>query len=168
MLLAALAAPSVAAETQYLTGEPARGHETSRPNVVVVVLDDMGFSDLGCYGAEVRTPNIDRLAESGLRFTRFYNASRCCPTCAALLTGLYPHQLGLARDRRDLSQGAATMEVRPWDWTGTIVNTGHPGASLAFGLPGQLGRHPRGTDENRAASPSAIVGWVSMASRNAV
>jgi hypothetical protein len=76
MLLAALAAPSAAGQTHALTAEPAEGHGTSRPNVVVVVLDDMGFSDLGCYGGEVRTLNIDRLAESGLRFTRFYNASR--------------------------------------------------------------------------------------------
>src|SRR5690242_13797179 len=54
-----------------------------RPNVVLVMLDDLGYSDLGCYGGEIRTPNIDSLAAAGLRFTRFYNASRCCPTRAA-------------------------------------------------------------------------------------
>ncbi len=57
--------------------------------------DDMGYSDLGCFGSEIRTPNIDRLAETGLRFTQFYNAARCCPTRASLLTGLYPHQAGM-------------------------------------------------------------------------
>ena len=57
--------------------------------------DDMGFSDLGCYGSEIHTPNIDRLAAEGLRFTQFYNAARCCPTRASLLTGLYPHQAGV-------------------------------------------------------------------------
>jgi arylsulfatase len=57
--------------------------------------DDMGFSDLGCYGSEIHTPNLDRLAEGGLRFTQFYNAARCCPTRASLLTGLYPHQAGV-------------------------------------------------------------------------
>ncbi len=57
--------------------------------------DDMGFSDLGCYGGEINTPNLDRLAAGGLRFTQFYNAGRCCPTRASLLTGLYPHQAGI-------------------------------------------------------------------------
>jgi len=80
-----------------------------RPNFVVIVLDDLGFSDLGCYGGEIRTPNIDGIAAEGLRFTRFYNASRCCPTRASLLTGLYPHQVGLARNGRDLSRDGATI-----------------------------------------------------------
>jgi arylsulfatase len=54
-----------------------------RPNIVIIMADDMGFSDLGCYGSEINTPNIDRLAASGLRFTQFYNTARCCPTRAA-------------------------------------------------------------------------------------
>ena len=108
-LCAALAAPFRAGQSEALAGEPSGVHGVGRPNVVVVVLDDMGFSDLGCYGGEVRTTNIDRLAADGLRFTRFYNASRCCPTRAALLTGLYPHQVGLARNGRDLSRDAATI-----------------------------------------------------------
>jgi arylsulfatase len=67
----------------------------SPPNVVIVLADDMGYSDIGCYGGEVRTPNLDGLAKEGLRFTQFYNAARCCPTRASLLTGLYPHQAGV-------------------------------------------------------------------------
>lgn len=67
----------------------------SRPNIVLILADDMGFSDLGCYGSEIPTPNIDGLAARGLRFTQFYNAGRCCPTRAALLTGLYSHQAGV-------------------------------------------------------------------------
>src|SRR6266516_1503374 len=67
-------------------------HGAPRPNIVVILSDDMGFSDLGCYGSEIRTPNLDRLAANGLRFTQFYNTARCCPTRASLLTGLYPHQ----------------------------------------------------------------------------
>ena len=68
----------------------------SRPNIILIVADDMGFSDLGSYGAAViETPNLDRLAEGGLRFTQFYNAARCVPTRASLLTGLYPHQAGI-------------------------------------------------------------------------
>ena len=68
---------------------------TERPNIVVVLVDDMGFSDLGCYGSEIPTPNLDALAAGGLRFTQFYNTARCCPTRAALLTGLYSHQTGV-------------------------------------------------------------------------
>src|SRR5437588_11062024 len=69
--------------------------KTPRPNIVLIVADDMGFSDLGCYGSEISTPNLDRLAKNGVRFTQFYNNARCCPTRASLLTGLYPHQAGV-------------------------------------------------------------------------
>jgi arylsulfatase len=71
------------------------GQQAERPNVVVILVDDMGFSDLGCYGSEIPTPNLDALAAGGLRFTQFYNTGRCCPTRAALLTGLYSHQVGV-------------------------------------------------------------------------
>lgn len=66
-----------------------------RPNIVLIMADDMGFSDIGCYGSEIATPNLDRLAAGGLRFAQFYNGARCCPTRAALLTGLYAHQAGI-------------------------------------------------------------------------
>ena len=66
-----------------------------RPNVIIVMADDMGWSDIGCYGSEIETPNLDRLAKNGLRFTQFYNTGRCCPTRASLLTGTYPHQAGI-------------------------------------------------------------------------
>jgi arylsulfatase len=65
---------------------------SQRPNIVLILADDLGYSDVGCYGGEVRTPNIDRLAAGGLRLTQFYSAARCCPSRAALMTGLYPHQ----------------------------------------------------------------------------
>src|SRR5262245_15430086 len=67
----------------------------SRPNIVLILADDLGFSDLGCYGSEISTPNLDRMASEGLRLTEFYTTPRCCPTRAALLTGLYPHQAGV-------------------------------------------------------------------------
>lgn len=76
-----------------LWGSPSYAAE--RPNIVLMMSDDMGYSDLGCYGGEINTPNLDRLAEGGLRFTQFYNTGRCCPTRASLLTGLYPHQAGV-------------------------------------------------------------------------
>ncbi|MBK9171229.1 MAG: arylsulfatase [Bryobacterales bacterium] len=71
------------------------GRGAKRPNIVLIMADDMGFSDLGCYGGEIETPNLDALARNGLRFAQFYNTARCCPTRASLLTGLYPHQAGV-------------------------------------------------------------------------
>jgi len=72
-------------------------HESieKQPNIILIMADDMGYSDIGCYGGEVKTPNLDGLAQNGLRFTQFYNNARCCPTRASLLTGLYPHQAGI-------------------------------------------------------------------------
>ena len=70
-----------------------RGAE--RPNILLVLADDLGYSDIGCYGGEISTPNLDRLAGGGVRFRQFYNNTRCCPTRAALLTGVYPHQAGV-------------------------------------------------------------------------
>lgn len=79
-----------------LVGVTVAGAEVvARPNVVVVLVDDMGWSDIGCYGSEIPTPNLDALAQDGLRFTQFYNTSRCSPTRASLLTGVYPHQAGM-------------------------------------------------------------------------
>jgi arylsulfatase len=66
-----------------------------RPNIIVILADDMGYSDVGCYGGAMSTPNIDRLAAGGVRFTRAYNTARCCPARASLLTGLHPHQAGV-------------------------------------------------------------------------
>src|SRR6185295_9941748 len=66
-----------------------------KPNIILILADDMGFSDLHCFGSEIQTPNLDRLAEEGLRMTQFYNTGRCCPSRASLLTGLYAHQAGL-------------------------------------------------------------------------
>src|SRR5262245_17670230 len=89
-----------------------------RPNILMIMSDDMGFSDLGCYGSGIETPNLDALAKDGLRFTQFYNMGRCCPTRASLLTGLYPHQAGVGHMtddhgyegyRGDLNRNCATI-----------------------------------------------------------
>jgi len=79
-----------------------------RPNIVLIMVDDMGYSDIGCYGGEIETPNLDRLAERGVRFTNFYNCARCCPTRASLLTGLYPHQAGIGHMTAPHNQGPET------------------------------------------------------------
>ena len=83
----------------------------SRPNVLVVLVDDMGYSDIGCYGGEIRTPAIDRLAREGARFSQFYNTARCSPSRASLITGLHPHQTGI---------GVLTNDDRPRGYPGTI------------------------------------------------
>ncbi len=76
---------------------PAAAEEVKpqRPNIVLILADDMGFSDIGCYGGEIQTPHLDQLAAGGMRFTQFYNAAKCCPTRAALLTGQYSHRAGM-------------------------------------------------------------------------
>jgi arylsulfatase len=84
---------------------------TQRPNVLLIVADDMGFSDIGCYGGEIETPNIDRLAASGVRFSQFYNTARCSPSRASLLTGLHPHQTGV---------GILTKDDRPHGYAGSL------------------------------------------------
>lgn len=88
-----------------LTSAPAR------PNVIVILADDMGFSDPGCYGGEIHTPNIDGLAKDGVRFAQFYNQARCCPTRASLLTGLYPHQAGMGEMNQDRGLPAYRGEI---------------------------------------------------------
>ncbi|MEH6406622.1 MAG: arylsulfatase, partial [Leeuwenhoekiella sp.] len=76
-------------------------NESQPPNIVVILADDLGYSDLGCYGGEISTPNLNYLAENGLRFTQFYNTSRCCPSRASLLTGLYNHDAGIGEMTED-------------------------------------------------------------------
>jgi arylsulfatase len=73
----------------------AAAREAARPNIILVMADDMGFSDIGSYGGEIHTPNLNQLAANGLRYAQFYNTARCCPTRASLMTGLYAHQAGM-------------------------------------------------------------------------
>lgn len=86
-LVASILSLGVSAEAQTA----AKG----RPNIIVIMGDDIGYSDLGCFGSEIPTPNLDKLAKQGVRFTQFYNMARCCPSRAALLTGQYPHNAGV-------------------------------------------------------------------------
>lgn len=91
---------------------------SERPNVLLILADDMGFSDIGCYGSEIETPHLNRLAGEGLRFSQMYNVARCCPSRACLLTGIYPHaagighmtnHLGAAEYRGYLNESCITM-----------------------------------------------------------
>lgn len=88
LVAGALTAPSVLNGAGIVPGD----RVSERPNIVLILADDMGYSDIGCYGGEIATPNLDHLAAGGLRFSQFYNAPRCCPSRASLLTGLYSHQ----------------------------------------------------------------------------
>ena len=82
-----------------------------RPNIVLIMADDLGYSDIGCFGGEIATPNLDALAEGGLRFTEFYNTARCCPTRAALMTGRYMHQSGVGHMVNDSGRDAYRGEL---------------------------------------------------------
>ena len=85
----------------------------SRPNILIVMVDDLGFSDIGCYGSEIPTPNIDRLASNGLLYTQFRNAARCCPTRASLMTGLYPHRAGIGHMMNDMGHEGYRGDLSP-------------------------------------------------------
>lgn len=102
--------PSLAVFTLICAGIGPATSAPARPNILLLLADDLGFSDLGCYGGEIDTPNLDELAKGGLRFTRFYNTSRCWPTRGAILTGYYPQQI-----RRDAVPGipSGNRGVRP-------------------------------------------------------
>jgi arylsulfatase len=89
----------------------ADGAEPPRPNILIILNDDMGFSDIGCFGGEIETPNLDRLAANGLRYAQFYNTARCSPSRASLLTGLHPHQTGI---------GILTYDTGPEGYAGDI------------------------------------------------
>ncbi|MFW6163023.1 MAG: arylsulfatase [Planctomycetota bacterium] len=120
-------ATALALPSRLLAGEAPRA---PRPNIVIVLVDDMGYSDLGCYGGEIRTPHIDRLAHKGIRFTQFYNTAKCAPTRTSLLSGLYwqragrgiksgftmGHALGTA--------GYVTMAIGKWHLRGTPETRG--------------------------------------------
>ncbi|MFB9293842.1 arylsulfatase [Persicitalea jodogahamensis] len=80
-----------------------------KPNIIVIMADDMGYSDLGCYGGEIKTPNLDKLAANGLRFRNAYNSARCCPTRASMLTGQYQHKVGLDRNGKSLNLSGVTI-----------------------------------------------------------
>lgn len=83
------------------SGSLAAEKNATRPNIVLILADDLGFSDLGCYGSEIPTPHLDRMASQGMRLTQFYTTPRCCPSRAALLTGLYPQQAGIGNMMED-------------------------------------------------------------------
>ncbi|MCF0052599.1 arylsulfatase [Dyadobacter sp. LJ53] len=127
--------------------------KSQHPNIIIVLADDLGFSDLGCFGSEISTPNLDRLAREGIKLTSFYNSGRCCPSRAALLTGLYPHQAGIGDMVQDkgspayqgyLSENSATIAqlLKTKDYNTIISGKWHVGL-----VPSALA-HNRGFDKS--------------------
>ena len=108
----------------------------SRPNVIIILADDMGFSDLGCYGGEIHTPNVDRMASQGLRVAQFYNMARCCPTRASIMTGLYPHQAGIGAMNQKLDKMPAYQGELNDDHCATVAEVLR-GAGYHTGMVGK-------------------------------
>jgi len=88
---------------------PKEAKKDPRPNIIVILADDMGFADIGAYGSEIPTPHLDALANNGVKYTQFYNAGRCCPTRASLLTGLYQHQAGVGHMAGGLTRNDSVL-----------------------------------------------------------
>lgn len=103
-----------------------------RPNVLLILADDLGYSDLGCMGGEISTPNLDALAKGGLCFTQFYNSARCCPSRASILTGLHPHQAGFPEMTGVLPPHAVTLPevLKPAGYRNYMVGKWHLGEKV--------------------------------------
>ncbi len=130
----------------------------AKPNILLILNDDMGFSDIGCYGGEVQTPNLDALAAGGLRYTQFYNTARCCPSRASLLTGLYPHQAdvgdmvsddGIDGYRGELSPHTVTIAeaLRRGGYATVMSGKWHVTRNLATDGPKHSWPNQRGFDD---------------------
>src|SRR5829696_4933757 len=100
------AAATIAIAGGAFTASAPTAQTDARPNIIVILVDDMGWSDIGPYGGEIPTPNLDALAARGVRFTQFYSTPRCSPTRASLLTGLYPHQAGMGHLDNVIREGS--------------------------------------------------------------
>ncbi len=129
---------------------------TSRPNILFILADDMGFSDAGCYGGEIATPNLDRVAANGIRFTQFYNTARCWPTRAALLTGHYPQQIRMDPPRGRLPEWTRLMphHLKPLGYRSYHSGKWHVNGAPSVTADGGFDRSYRLDDHDRNFYPS--------------
>ncbi|HEX8553339.1 MAG TPA: arylsulfatase [Sphingomonas sp.] len=142
--LTALVAPAIArTDVPPRPPAPARMAQAARPNVIVILADDMGFSDVGSYGGEIATPHLDALAAGGIRFTQFYNSARCSPSRAALMTGIYPHEAGMGHLEGTAEPTSRGLRGRLSDRAVTIAQVLKP-AGYFTGMAGKwhLGTAP--------------------------
>ena len=118
-----------------LTSSLLAGQQTQKPNIIIILADDMGYSDPGCFGGEINTPNIDALANNGMRFTQFYNCSRSCPSRASLMTGLYAQQVGITGMGLSLNNNCVTIPeaLKPAGYNTGMTGKWH--LSLTKALP---------------------------------
>ena len=138
-ILALMAAPAALAATAQPSAAPVASGtavQAKRPNVIVILVDDMGFSDIGPYGSEIPTPNLDAMASNGIRFTQFYNSARCSPSRASLLTGLYPHEAGVGGLDNVVRPGLGGFQGRIADRAVTIAEVLKP-AGYFTGMAGK-------------------------------
>ena len=130
ILVTVLANLAVSSETEANSKETPAISKSTKPNVLIILADDLGFSDLGCYGGEIATPNLDSVAASGLQFTQFYNTARCWPTRGSLMTGYYAQQI-----RRDslpgVPSGGGNRGIRP-DWAVLVPNLLKPAGYRSY------------------------------------
>ena len=149
-LVVVAASPPMAAATK----------DVPRPNVVIILADDMGFSDAGCYGGEIQTPNLDQLAAGGLRFTQFYNTGRCWPTRSAIMTGYYPQQIRMDPPRGRLPGWASLFphHLRPLGYRCYHVGKWHVTGAPKPVADGGFNRSYWFQDWDRYFSPAAHFG----------
>jgi arylsulfatase A-like enzyme len=147
---------SFAAAVRSAWGAPV---PAGRPNIVIVLADDMGYSDIGCFGGDVHTPNLDALAKDGVRFTSFYNEARCCPTRACLLTGLYAHDAGIGDMNERTRLAAYSGAIKPTVPTMAEVLGENGYDTAAFGkwhVANTLERPQHLSDLNRITFPKVF------------
>jgi len=144
-------------QTQTLPAQPAPA-EDRKPNVVVILADDLGFSDLGCYGSRIQTPNLDKLADGGLRYSQFYNTARCWPTRGALMTGYYPQQIGMDPPQKQLPPWARLLPhyLKPRGYRSYHSGKWHIRAAQDVVAQGGFDRSYKISDQDRYFSPRQL------------
>ncbi|WP_170151039.1 arylsulfatase [Hephaestia caeni] len=169
----ALTVPQVPATARTPRPAPAPATAPARPNVIVILVDDMGFSDISSFGSEIPTPNLDRLAAGGLRFTQFYNTARCSCSRASLLTGTYPHQAGLGHLEAISVPGSMGIRGKLLDRVVTLPEVMHSAGYFTamagkwhLGMSHGVGPWQRGFDRS-LTSPVGEIYWPNQVQKNA-